>query len=74
MRAVWHVWESGEVYSCFRCENLKKTTWNTSAYMGGNNKMYLQEMEWGSMDWIGLAQDKDKWRALVNAVMNLRIP
>jgi hypothetical protein len=42
--------------------------------MGGYIKMDLQEVGWGSMDWIGLAQDRGKWRALVNAVMNLRIP
>jgi hypothetical protein len=36
--------------------------------------MDLLEIGWGGVDWIGLAQDMDKWRALVNAVMNLRIP
>jgi len=36
-------------------------------------KMDLQAVGWG-MDWIDVAQDKDKWRALVSAVMNLRVP
>jgi hypothetical protein len=34
----------------------------------------LREIEWGFMDWIDLAQDGDQWRALVNTVMNLRVP
>jgi hypothetical protein len=39
-----------------------------------NIKMDLLEIGWGGVDWIGLAQDRDKWRALVNAVTNLRAP
>jgi hypothetical protein len=39
-----------------------------------NNKMDLQEMGCGYMDWIDLAQDRDRWRAHVNAVTGLRIP
>jgi hypothetical protein len=39
-----------------------------------NIKMDLLETGWGGVDWIGLAQDRDKWRALVNAFMNLRVP
>jgi hypothetical protein len=38
-----------------------------------NIKMYLGEMEWGGVDWIDLAQDRDKWRALVSTVMNFRV-
>ena len=39
---------------------------------GDNIKMDLQEVRCGSVDWIELAQDRDRWRALVSAVMNLR--
>ena len=39
----------------------------------GNIRMDLQEVGCGYMDWIGLAQDRDRWRTLVSAVMNLRV-
>jgi hypothetical protein len=37
-------------------------------------KMNLREIEWDGVDWIDLAQERDHWRALVNAVMTLRVP
>jgi hypothetical protein len=37
-------------------------------------RMDLGEMRWGDVDWIGLAQDRNRWRALVNSVLNLRVP
>ena len=39
-----------------------------------NIRMDLQEVGCGYMDWIGLAQDRDRWRTLMSAVMNLRVP
>ena len=39
-----------------------------------NIRMDLQEVGCGYMDWIRLAQDRDRWRTLVSAVMNLRVP
>jgi hypothetical protein len=39
-----------------------------------NIRMYLGEVEWGGVDWINLAQDRDRWRSLVNAAINLRVP
>jgi hypothetical protein len=39
-----------------------------------NMKIDLREKGWDCMDWIDLAQDVDQWRALVNTVMNLRVP
>jgi hypothetical protein len=39
-----------------------------------NIRMDLGEVGWGNVDWIGLAQDRNRWRVLVNSVFNLRVP
>jgi len=52
----------------------KETTGERSRRWVDNIKMDLQEVLCGYMDWIGLAQDRDSWRTLVSAVMNLRVP
>jgi hypothetical protein len=39
-----------------------------------NIRMDLREIGWGGMDWSDLAQDRDQWKALVNTVINLRVP
>ena len=52
----------------------KETTWKTRLGWENNIKMDLQEVGCGGMDWIDLTQDRDRWWALVNAVMNIRVP
>jgi hypothetical protein len=39
-----------------------------------NIRMDLREIKWNGVDWIVLAQDRNRWRALVNSVLNLRVP
>jgi hypothetical protein len=39
-----------------------------------NTRMDLLEVGWDDMDWIGLGQDRDRWKALVNSVLNLLVP
>jgi hypothetical protein len=39
-----------------------------------NIKMDLREIKWDGIDWIDLAQDRDQWRALLNTVINIRVP
>jgi transposase InsO family protein len=39
-----------------------------------NIRMDLGEVGWGGVDWIGLAKDRNRWRAVVNSVLNIRVP
>jgi hypothetical protein len=59
----------------FWWENLRKRDhWgDTGRRWEDDIKMDLQEVECGGMDWIGLAQDIDRWRGILNVVMNLRV-
>jgi hypothetical protein len=52
----------------------KRTLARTRRRWKDSSKMDLQDVGCGGMDWIGLDQDRDMWRALANAVMKLRVP
>jgi hypothetical protein len=52
----------------------ERTTRKTRRRWVANIKMDLREIVWDGVDWIDMAQDRDHWRALVNTVLNLRVP
>jgi hypothetical protein len=78
MRWIWHVawiWEERVLYRVSVCKPERKTPPGRPRHRWEDNiKMHLQEVGCGSMDWIGLAQDRNRWRAIVNVVMNLQVP
>jgi hypothetical protein len=78
MRWVWHiarVRERGGVHSVLEGKlEGKRPLGRPRRRWDDNNKMDLQEEGCGDVDWIELAQGRDSWQELVNAVMNLRVP
>ena len=68
MRLVGHVERMGEGRVVYRL-----LVGRPSPRWEDNINMYLQEVGHGGMDWIKLAHDRDRWRGLVNVVMNLNI-
>jgi hypothetical protein len=78
MRWAGHVERMGERrdYTGFWWKNLRERDHleDPRRRCEDNIKMDLQEMGYGAMEWIDLALDRDRWRALVNTVINLRVP
>ena len=72
---MYHVWKRGEVYEVFWWGNLRES--GHLEVPGVDTRIILKWIfrKWdGGMDWIDLSRDRDRWRALVNAVMNLLVP
>jgi hypothetical protein len=69
MKWAGHVARMGRrcIGYCWECQKERD-------HYEDNIKMDRREIGWGGMDWIDLAQEKDQWMALVNTVMNLRVP
>ena len=71
---MWYVWGKGEVYTEFSWENLKEG--DHVEVLGVDGRIILKGIfeKWNrGMDWIDLVQNRDRWRAVVSAVMNFRV-
>jgi hypothetical protein len=78
MRWVGHVARIGQKRNAFRIlmgkPEGKRPLGKPRHRWVDNIKMELTEIGWDGVDWIHMAQDRDQWRALVNMVLNLRVP
>jgi hypothetical protein len=68
------MWKRRDAYGDFLGTPERKRPLERPKRKWKDSKMDLQEVEWGGINWITLAQNRDRWRTLVDAVMNLRVP
>jgi hypothetical protein len=71
---MWHIRRRGEVYTGFWWGNLRERDHLEDPGLDGRIKLGWIFRKWGGMDWISLVQGRERWRAPVNAVMNIRDP
>jgi len=71
---MWRVWVRGGLYRVLLGKPKGRRPMGRSRPRWVDIRMDLQEVGYGYVDWIGLAQDRDRWRMLVSAVMKLRVP
>jgi hypothetical protein len=74
MRWAGHVARMGEKRTAFRLLEGRRPLGRPRRRWLDNIRIDLVEVGWGDVDWIGLAQDRGRWRALVNSVLNLLVP
>jgi hypothetical protein len=69
---MWHAWERKGRCTRFWWESLTERDHSEDGGVDGSG-MDLREIAWGYVEWINLAEVRDRWRAVLNAVMNLRV-
>jgi hypothetical protein len=78
MKWAWHVARMGEKMNSYRIfvgkPKGKRPLGRPRRRTVDNIKRHLRETGWDSVDWIDVVQSRDQWRALVNTVVNLRVP
>jgi hypothetical protein len=73
---MWHGWKTGQVHTGFWCRHLREIDHLQDLDVDGRIilKSTFKKSGGGGMDWIDLAQDMDRWQALVNATKNFHVP
>jgi hypothetical protein len=70
---MWHAWERNVYRVLMGNPEGKRPLGRSRRRWEDGIRTYFREIGWGSVDWMQLAQDRDRWRAVVNTVMNLRL-